>query len=102
MPIALQRYDIISAGRCTGVLRHRGGSDGYLARTPATGTIADRNHCAYRPFGTGVGHPAQAQSPGTPSSVNVSRGDGTLTASSPAVAGALHYHITHSKDGGAT
>ena len=38
--------------------------------------------------------------PATPSSVSVTRGDGTLTASWPAVDGADSYHVTYSADGG--
>ena len=40
--------------------------------------------------------------PGTPSSVSVTRADGTLTASWPAVSGATHYHVTYSSTGGAS
>ncbi len=40
------------------------------------------------------------QAPGTPSSVSVTRGDGTLTASWPEVSGATSYHVTYSSDGG--
>ena len=40
--------------------------------------------------------------PATPSSVTVTRADGSLTASWPAVAGATSYHITYSSDGGAS
>ena len=43
----------------------------------------------------------EAQSaPGTPSSVTLSRADGTVTASWPAVSGATKYHVTYSADGG--
>ena len=42
---------------------------------------------------------ASGGAPGTPSSVSVERGDGTLTASWPAVSGATGYHITYSSDG---
>ncbi len=38
--------------------------------------------------------------PGTPSSVSISRGDGTVTASWDALSGATHYHVTYSTDGG--
>ena len=41
------------------------------------------------------------QAPGTPSSVTVTRGDGHLDASWPAVDGAASYHVTYSSDGGA-
>ena len=45
--------------------------------------------------------PANAQqAPATPSSVSVTRGDGTLSASWPAVSGATSYHVTYSSDGG--
>ena len=37
--------------------------------------------------------------PATPESVSVERGDGTLTASWPAVSGATGYHVTYSSDG---
>ena len=40
--------------------------------------------------------------PGTPASVTVTRGDGTLHASWPAVAGASSYHVTYSGDNGAS
>ncbi len=43
--------------------------------------------------------PASASSPpGAPSSVTVTRADGTLTASWPAVEGATGYHVTYSDD----
>ena len=53
-------------------------------------------------FGAGTMPPVHAQSnaPGTPSSVTVTRGDGTLTATWPAVSGATSYHVTYSADGG--
>ena len=53
-------------------------------------------------FGAGTTQPVHAQSnaPGTPSSVTVTRSDGTLTATWPAVAGATSYHVTYSADGG--
>ena len=53
-------------------------------------------------FGVGTTQPVHAQSnaPGTPSSVTVTRSDGTLTATWPAVAGATGYHVTYSADGG--
>ena len=38
--------------------------------------------------------------PSTPSSIAVSRGDGTVTASGYAVSGAAKYHITYSSNGG--
>ena len=38
--------------------------------------------------------------PGTPASVSLTRGDGTLSASWPAVSGATSYHVTYSSDGG--
>ena len=41
-----------------------------------------------------------AAPPATPSSVTVTRADGSLTASWPAVDGATSYHITYSSDGG--
>ena len=40
--------------------------------------------------------------PGTPSSVTVTRADGTLSASWDAVDGATSYHVTYSSDGGAS
>ena len=44
---------------------------------------------------------AEAQSPpATPSSVTLTRADGTVTASWPAVSGATKYHVTYSTDGG--
>ena len=44
--------------------------------------------------------PEPVRPPATPSAVKVSRGDGTLKASWPAVDGATSYHITYSSDGG--
>ena len=50
-----------------------------------------------------VAAPVAAQSPpGTPASVTVTRGDGTVTASGYAVSGATKYHVTYSSDGGAS
>ena len=43
-----------------------------------------------------------SSAPATPSSVSVSRADGTLTASWSAVSGATSYHVTYSSDGGAS
>ena len=40
--------------------------------------------------------------PATPDSVSVTRGDGTLNASWPAVEGATSYHVTYSSDNGAS
>ena len=53
-------------------------------------------------FGAGTMPPVYAQSnaPGTPAAVSVTRGDGTLTATWPAVSGAASYHVTYSADGG--
>ena len=45
---------------------------------------------------------AQAQSLDTPSHVSLTRADGAITASWPAVAGATKYHVTYSTDGGAS
>ena len=41
---------------------------------------------------------AQSNAPATPSSVTLTRADGTVTASWPAVSGATKYHITYSSD----
>ena len=41
-----------------------------------------------------------SETPATPSSVSLSRADGTATASWPAVSGATKYHATYSTDGG--
>ena len=46
--------------------------------------------------------PTRDQPPAPPSSVSVTRGDGTLTASWSAVPGATHYHVTYSDSGGAS
>ena len=47
--------------------------------------------------------PAEAQAPpGTPSSVSVTRADGSLTATWPAPTGATTYHVTYSSTGGAS
>ena len=44
-----------------------------------------------------------AQSPpATPSTVTVTRADGSLTATWPSVDGATHYHVTYTSDGGAS
>ena len=43
--------------------------------------------------------PTPQTAPGTPASVTVTRGDGTVTASWPAVSGATKYHITYSANG---
>ena len=44
--------------------------------------------------------PEPQQAPATPTSVAVTRADGELTASWPAVEGATSYHVTYSSDGG--
>ena len=49
-----------------------------------------------------VGPLAPAPVPGTPSSVSVTRANGTLTATWPAVDGASNYHVTYSSDNGAS
>ena len=43
---------------------------------------------------------AQSEAPATPSSVTITRADGTVTASWPAVSGATKYHVTYSSDNG--
>ena len=43
-----------------------------------------------------------AQVPTAPKHVTIERGDGTVTASWPSVAGAVSYHVTYSTDGGAS
>ena len=43
---------------------------------------------------------ANESPPGTPASVSVLRGDGTLTASWPSIVGASHHHVTYSSDWG--
>ena len=45
---------------------------------------------------------AQQGPPGTPSTVTITRSDGMLTASWPAVSGATGYHITYTSDDGAS
>ena len=42
----------------------------------------------------------QSETPATPSSVSLTRADGTLTASWDAVNGATKYHVTYTTDGG--
>ena len=67
----------------------------YLVAVRARNAHGDsgwRNSPSVGPFGT--------PPPETPSSVSVTRSDGSLTASWPAVAGATSYHITYSSDGG--
>ena len=51
------------------------------------------------PAGPYTAPPPPTTPPGTPSSVTVTRGDGTLTASWPASDGATKYHVTYSADG---
>ena len=46
--------------------------------------------------------PEPVPAPDTPSSVSVTRADGSLTASWPAVKHATSYHVTYSSDGGAS
>ena len=46
--------------------------------------------------------PFEAPTPATPSSVSVTRADGSLTASWPTVSFATSYHVTYSSDGGAS
>ena len=70
----------------------------YLVAVRARNDQGDsgwRNSPSAGPFGS-------AAPPETPSSVSVTRADGSLTASWPAVAGATSYHITYSSDGGAS
>ena len=45
-------------------------------------------------------HTPSAEPPGRPAPVTLTRGDGTLTATWPAVAGATSYHVTYTTDGG--
>ena len=47
-------------------------------------------------------NPPSATKPETPSSVTLTRADGTVTANWPASARAAHYHVTYSSDGGAS
>ena len=50
-----------------------------------------------------TGTPAEAQSPpATPSSVSLSRDDGTVTASWAAISNATKYHVTYTTDGGSS
>ena len=53
----------------------------------------------YQPEPTATPTP-QPSPPATPSSVTLTRADGTVTASGYAVSGATKYHITYSADGG--
>ncbi len=50
----------------------------------------------------GAGSTPDARPPAAPSSVTVTRSDGALSASWPAVDGASSYHVTYSADGGAS
>ena len=50
--------------------------------------------------GAAEGGSTAGQAPATPTSVTVTRADGTLTASWAAVEGATSYHVTHSSNGG--
>ena len=47
-------------------------------------------------------HSATVSPPATPSSVSVTRGDGTLTATWPSVSGPTSYHVTYTSDNGAS
>ena len=67
-----------------------------LAAIAASGLFAP---LAAEAAGPGVG---AESAPGTTPSVSVTRSDGALTASWPAVAGATSYHVTYSSDGGAS
>ena len=80
-------------------------------KTTPTYHLSTRSRLAARVLGVlaailvlaGHGALASAQeAPATPSSVSVTRGDGTLHASWPAVDGATSYHITYSDNGGAS
>ena len=71
-------------------------SDTYIVAVRAlnsSGGSGWRNSAPAGPF-------AQTPPPDTPSSVTVTRADGSLTASWPAAANATGYHITYSSDGG--
>ena len=52
--------------------------------------------------GATAGESTTEQAPATPASVTVTRGDGTLEATWPAVEGATSYHVTYSSDVGAS
>ena len=68
----------------TYIVAVRAGNDG--------GWSGWRNSAAAGPYGP--------PTPATPSSVTVTRSDGALSASWPAVDGATKYHVTYSADGG--
>ena len=51
---------------------------------------------------TAAAAPASQKPPGRPASVSVTRGDSTLTATWPAVAGATSYHVTYTSNNGAS
>ena len=73
-------------------------SDTYIVAVRAlnsSGGSGWRNSAPAGPF-------AQTPPPDTPSSVTVTRADGTLTATWPAAANATGYHITYSSNGGAS
>ena len=72
-------------------------SETYIVAVRARNAQGDsdwRNSSPAGPF-------TPAAPPETPSSVTVTRTDGSLTASWPAVDGATSYHVTYSSDGGA-
>ena len=69
----------------------------------STGWSGWRNSASASPFTpapTPTPTPTPAQPPATPSTVSVTRADGTLTASGYAVANADKYHITYTDNGG--
>ena len=70
--------------------------NGKLTRRPAAALLVAALLFAY----VGVPLAEASSSPGTPSSVTVTRGDGTITASGYAVSTAAKYHITYSTNGG--
>ena len=87
----------VPSGTCTAQLT------GLDANTSYTYTAYAGGNCAGTALGQArftTGTAESAGPPGTPASVTVTRSDGTLHASWPAVDGATSYHVTYSGDNG--
>ena len=73
---------------------------GALVRRPGPRLVLTLLALAFVSVAADSGRANAQQAPATPSSVSVTRADGTLTASWAAVEGATSYHVTYSSDGG--
>ena len=86
---------------CTGPVSRPGpvaarGLDRRLSAGRAAALLA----LAFASVPAGSGWANAQEAPATPTSVSVTRSDGSLTASWSAVSGATSYHVTYSSDGG--